>query len=85
MKLKELPTLRRLQSVEAGPLMRWPVRRGKGGSNRVRRATMITAPASETPVPAIARLVAADEDAVWDVIHAFNERGLAAYVRRQLL
>ena len=27
---------------------------------------------------AIARLVAADEDTVRDVIHAFNERGLAA-------
>src|SRR6266508_5449235 len=31
-----------------------------------------------TPVPAIARLVAADEDTVRDVIHAFNDRGLAA-------
>ncbi|MCE0764611.1 helix-turn-helix domain-containing protein [Pseudonocardia kujensis] len=30
------------------------------------------------PVPTIARLVAADEDTVRDVIHAFNERGLAA-------
>jgi hypothetical protein len=28
-------------------------------------------------VPAIARLVAADEDTVRDVIHAFNEKGLA--------
>jgi hypothetical protein len=28
-----------------------------------------------TQVPAIARLVAADEDTVRDVIHAFNERG----------
>ena len=34
--------------------------------------------ASGTPVPAIARLVAADEDTVRDVIHAFNEKGLAA-------
>ncbi|MCU1649902.1 MAG: hypothetical protein JWQ60_1051, partial [Pseudonocardia sp.] len=31
-----------------------------------------------TPVPAIARLVAVDEDTVRDVIHAFNERGQAA-------
>src|SRR6266508_4601313 len=31
-----------------------------------------------TPVPAIARLVAADEDTVRDVIHALNDRGLAA-------
>jgi transposase len=32
---------------------------------------------SGTTVPAIARLVAADEDTVWDVIHAFNAQGLA--------
>ena len=38
---------------------------------------MIMASASGTPVPAIARLVAADEDTVRDVIHAFNEKGLA--------
>src|SRR4051812_5605149 len=31
-----------------------------------------------TPVRAIARLVAADEDTVRDVIHAFNQKGLAA-------
>ncbi|HTF49968.1 MAG TPA: helix-turn-helix domain-containing protein [Pseudonocardia sp.] len=36
------------------------------------------ASASGTPVSAIARLVAPDEDTVRDVIHAFNERGLAA-------
>src|SRR4051812_40668831 len=36
------------------------------------------ASASGTLVPAIARLVAANEDTVRDVIHAFNERGLAA-------
>jgi hypothetical protein len=34
---------------------------------------MIIASASGTPVPAIARLVAADEDTVREVIHAFNE------------
>jgi transposase len=44
----------------------------------VRRATIILASSSGTPVPAIARLVAADEDTVRDVIHAFNQRGLAA-------
>jgi hypothetical protein len=38
---------------------------------------IIMASASGTPVPAIARLVAADEDTVRDVIHAFNESGLA--------
>jgi transposase len=36
------------------------------------------ASSSGTPVAAIARLVAADEDTVRDVIHALNERGLAA-------
>jgi hypothetical protein len=36
------------------------VRRGRGNSIRVRRATMILASASGTPVSAIARLVAAD-------------------------
>jgi transposase len=36
------------------------------------------ASASGTPVPAIARLVAADEDTVRDVVHAFNQKGLAA-------
>src|SRR3954469_9623709 len=54
------------------------VRRGRGNPIRVRRATIIMASASGTPVPAIARLVAADEDTVRDVIHAFNQRGLAA-------
>ena len=34
--------------------------------------------ASGTPVTAIARLVAADEDTVRDVIHLFNQKGLAA-------
>jgi transposase len=34
--------------------------------------------ASGATVPAIARLVAADEDTVCDVVHAFNEKGLAA-------
>jgi hypothetical protein len=54
------------------------VRRGRGSSIRVRRATIIMASSSGTAVAAIARLVAADEDTVRDVIHAFNERGLAA-------
>jgi hypothetical protein len=39
---------------------------------------MILASSSGTPVPAIARLVAADQDTVRDVIHAFNQRGLTA-------
>ena len=39
---------------------------------------IIMASAAGTPVPAIARLVAADEDTVRDVIHLFNQKGLAA-------
>jgi hypothetical protein len=38
---------------------------------------IIMASASGTLVPAIARLVAADEDTVRDVIHTFNAKGLA--------
>ena len=53
------------------------VRGGRGNLIRVRRATIIMESASGTPVPAIARLVAADEDTVRDVLHAFNQRGLA--------
>ncbi len=54
------------------------VRRGRGNPIRVRRATIILASSSGTPVTSIARLVAADEDTVRDVIHAFNQRGLTA-------
>jgi transposase len=53
------------------------VRRGKHGTTRVRRALIVMASASGTTVPAIARLVAADEDTVRQVIHRFNEVGLA--------
>jgi transposase len=68
---------RRLTDPEGQRLQRI-VRRGKHGSIRVRRAMIIMASASGTPVPAIAALTAADEDTVRDVIHAFNEKGLAA-------
>src|SRR6201993_2251205 len=68
---------RRLTDQE-GQRLQQIVRRGKHGSVRVRRAMIIMASASGTLVPAIARLVAADEDTVRDVIHLFNERGLAA-------
>jgi transposase len=67
---------RRLNQDEGQYLLRL-VRRGKHESIRVRRALIIMASASGTTVPAIARLVAADEDTVRDVIHAFNREGLA--------
>src|SRR5689334_14449151 len=68
---------RRLTDQEGQRLLQI-VRRGKHGSVRVRRAMIIMASASGTLVPAIARLVAADEDTVRDVIHLFNQKGLAA-------
>lgn len=72
------PVRARRLSDEEGRKLAQIVRRGKQGTIRMRRAMMIMASASGTPVPAIARLVAADEDTVRDVIHAFNEKGLAA-------
>jgi transposase len=68
---------RRLTDQE-GSRLQQIVRRGKHGSVRVRRAMIIMASAAGTPVPAIARLVAADEDTVRDVVHLFNQKGLAA-------
>src|SRR5512146_1345618 len=68
---------RRLTDQE-GQRLQQIVRRGRHGSVRVRRAMIIMASASGTLVPAIARLVAADEDTVRDVIHLFNAKGLAA-------
>ena len=67
---------RRLSPQEGRYLLRL-VRRGRHESVRVRRALIVMASASGTTVPAIARLVAADEDTVRDVVHAFNQRGLA--------
>jgi hypothetical protein len=71
------PVRARRLSDHEGQRLTQVVRRGKGESIRVRRAMMIMASASGTPVPAIARLVAADEDTVREVIHAFNKSGLA--------
>jgi len=68
---------RRLSDEEGQTLLRI-VRRGKHDTVRYRRALIVMASASGTPVPAIARLVAAHEDTVRDVIHAFNAIGLAA-------
>jgi transposase len=68
---------RRLTDQE-GQRLQQIVRRGKHGSIRVRRAMIIMASSSGTPAAAIARLVAADEDTVRDVIHTFNAKGLAA-------
>ena len=72
------PVRARRLSDHEGQRLQQIVRRGKHGSIRVRRALIIMASASGTPVPAIARLAAADEDTVRDVIHLFNQKGLAA-------
>src|SRR5688572_21825753 len=72
------PVRARRLSDDEGRRLQQLVRRGKHESVRVRRALIIMASASGTPVPAIARLVAAHEDTVRDVIHAFNEIGLRA-------
>jgi transposase len=65
---------RRLTEDEGRYLLRL-VRRGVHDSIRYRRALIIMASALGNRVPAIARLIAADEDTVRDVIHAFNDQG----------
>ena len=72
------PVRARRLTDDEGRRLQQIVRRGKHGTIRVRRALIIMASASGTPVPAIARLVAAHEDTVRDVIHSFNEIGLRA-------
>jgi transposase len=68
--------VRRLTDQEGQKLQRI-VRRGSTSTVRYRRAMMILASAGGNRVPVIAQLVAADQDTVRDVIHAFNEFGLA--------
>ncbi|MET7784216.1 helix-turn-helix domain-containing protein [Streptomyces sp. NPDC005388] len=68
--------VRRLTDQE-GQRLQQIVRRGSASSVRYRRAMMLLASAGGNRVPVIARLVQADEDTVRDVIHRFNEIGLA--------
>jgi transposase len=67
---------RRLTDQEGRKLQRI-VRRGSTSTVRYRRAMIILASASGNRVSVIAQLVQADEDTVRDVIHRFNEIGLA--------
>lgn len=69
--------VRRLTDQE-GQKLQQIVRRGSTNSARYRRAMMLLASAGGNRVPVIAQLVQADEDTVRDVIHRFNEIGLAA-------
>jgi transposase len=69
--------VRRLSDQE-GQKLQQIVRRGTMNTVSYRRAMMLLASAGGNRVPVIAQLVAADEDTVRDVIHRFNEIGLAA-------
>jgi hypothetical protein len=71
------PVRARRLNPDEGHYLLCLVRRGRHETIRVRRALIIMASASGTTVAAIARLVAADEDTVRDVIHAFNTEGLS--------
>ncbi|MEU2502879.1 IS630 family transposase [Streptomyces sp. NRRL S-1314] len=62
---------------QEGQKLQHIVRRGSTSSVRFRRAMTLLASASGSTVPVIARLVQADEDTVRDLIHKFNEIGLA--------
>ncbi|MBD3005495.1 IS630 family transposase [Streptomyces sp. 5-10] len=68
--------VRRLTGQE-GQKLQQIVRRGSTSSVRYRRAMMLLASAGGNRVPVIAQLVQADEDTVREVIHRFNEIGLA--------
>jgi transposase len=68
--------VRRLTDQE-GQKLQQIVRRGSTSSVRYRRAMILLASGGGNTVPVIARLVQADEDTVRDVIHRFNQIGLA--------
>ncbi|MGW2680378.1 IS630 family transposase [Streptomyces sp. NPDC001436] len=72
-----LPVRVRGLTEQEGQKLQHIVRRGSTSSVRFRRAIMLLASAGGSTVPVIARLVQADEDTVRDVIHRFNEIGLA--------
>jgi hypothetical protein len=69
--------VRRLTDHE-GQRLQQIVRRGTGSAVRLRRAMVVLASAGGNTVPAIARLVQGDEDAIRGVIHRFNETGLGS-------
>lgn len=73
--------VRRLSDHE-GRQLQQIVRRGGGRSEnsivRWRRAMVVMASASGNTVPAIAKLVVTSEDRVREMIHRFNEKGMAS-------
>ncbi|WP_319993815.1 helix-turn-helix domain-containing protein [Micromonospora sp. DR5-3] len=74
--MAQLVKVRRLSDAEGQKLQRI-VRRGSTNTVRYRRAMIVLASAGGNSVPVIARLVQADEDTVREVVHKFNEKGLA--------
>lgn len=69
--------VRRLSDQEGQQLLRI-TRRGTGSPIRLRRAMVMLASAGGNTVPAVARLVQADEDTIRQVIHRLNEMGMAS-------
>ncbi|MFG2236084.1 IS630 family transposase [Streptomyces sp. NPDC048723] len=76
------PVRVRTLTEQEGQKLQRIVRRGSTSTVRFRRAMMLLASARGNTVPVIARLVQADEDTVRDVIHKFNEIGLACLAPR---
>ncbi|MGH9003396.1 MAG: IS630 family transposase [Acidimicrobiia bacterium] len=78
--MADLVRVRRLSDEEGRKLQRL-VRRGEGKGQasvvRYRRAMVILASAGGNSVPVIARLVQTSEDRVREVIHRFNDMGVA--------
>lgn len=68
----------RIMTEQEGRRFQQIVRRSSANSVRYRRATMLPASAGGNRVPVNAQLVQADDDTVRDVIHRFNEIGLAS-------
>ncbi|MEU5957929.1 IS630 family transposase [Streptomyces sp. NPDC047525] len=68
--------VRRLTDQE-GQRLQQIVRRSSTSTVRYRRAMMLLASAGGSRVPVITQLLAADEDTVRDLIHRFNEIGMA--------
>lgn len=71
------PVRVRRPTDQEGQRLQQIVRRGSTNAVRYRRAMMLLASAGGNRVPVIAQLVVADEDTVRNVIHRFNEIGLA--------
>ncbi|CAL9672259.1 hypothetical protein SUDANB178_07540 [Streptomyces sp. enrichment culture] len=71
------PVRARRMTDQEGQKLQQIVRRGSTSSVRFRRVMMLLASAGGNRAPMIAKLVQADEDTVRDVIHRFNEIGLA--------